>query len=111
MAEMLDDGRWRGEPAAGLVASEAAIYGRFGFGQATSATTVVVGTDRCRFAVEAPGVDLRIVDVDEAAKVLPDLFDRLRRRRAGQVDRPDATWASPTATAASRGEGAHLGHR
>lgn len=94
MAEMLDDARRRGEPAAGLLASEAAIYGRYGFGPATAAATVVVDTSRSRFAIEAPRLDLRIIDVDEVAKALPGLFDGLRRSRAGQVDRPDSTWAS-----------------
>ncbi|MGI8751833.1 MAG: GNAT family N-acetyltransferase [Acidimicrobiales bacterium] len=105
MTEMLDDGRRRGEPAAGLLASEAAIYGRFGFGQATAAATVVVGTGQSRFAIDAPRLDLRIVDVDEAAKVLPDLFDRLRRNRAGQVDRPEGTWASAFADRVRREDG------
>jgi predicted acetyltransferase len=105
MAEMLDDGRRRGEPVAGLLASDAAIYGRFGFGVATAATTVVVGTGRSGFAVDAPRLDLRIIDVDEAAKILPDLFDRLRRRHAGQVDRPDAVWESAFADRVRRGRG------
>lgn len=97
MAEMLDDARRRGEPAAGLLASEAAIYGRYGFGRATGGATVVMDTSRSSFAVDAPRPDLRIIDVDEAAKVLPDLFDRLRRGRAGQVDRPEGTWAAALA--------------
>ena len=106
MAEMLDDGRRRGEPVAGLLASEAGIYGRFGFGPATAATTVVLDTGRSGFAVDAPRLDLRIADVDEAAKSLPDLFDRLRRSRAGQVDRPDAVWASALADRVQRDRGA-----
>ncbi|MDQ2727524.1 MAG: GNAT family N-acetyltransferase [Actinomycetota bacterium] len=65
MAEMLDDGRRRGEPAAGLIASEAPIYGRFGFGQATAGATVVVSTGRSGFFIDAPRLDLRIIDVDE----------------------------------------------
>lgn len=105
MAELLDDGRRRGEPAAGLLASESAIYGRFGFGQATAATTVVVSTGRAGFAIDAPVPDLRLIDVDEAAKVLPDLFDRLRRGRAGQVDRPDPVWVTAFADRARRDRG------
>ena len=36
MAGMLEDARARGDALAGLIASESGIYGRFGFGQATS---------------------------------------------------------------------------
>ncbi|HWG75077.1 MAG TPA: GNAT family N-acetyltransferase [Acidimicrobiales bacterium] len=93
MGALIDDARRRGEPLAGLQASEGAIYGRFGFGQATWSAQVVVDTSRAALASPVPGAGVRLLDAHEAAKTLPDLHDRLRRGRAGEVDRDAATWA------------------
>jgi predicted acetyltransferase len=92
MGAMLADARQRGEPLAGLQASEAGIYGRFGFGCATTVAEVTIPSRGTRFARSAPELDLRLCDAAEGAKVLPDLFDRLRRTRPGQVSRDDAFW-------------------
>ena len=108
MAAMLADARSRGEAFAGLLASESVIYGRFGFGHATTAMEVTIDSRRSAFLVPGPGLDLRLVDRDEAAKVLPELFDRFRRyegRRAeperGACGRTTWTTGRPAATAAS----------
>jgi predicted acetyltransferase len=93
MGAMLADARRRGEPLAGLQASEAGIYGRFGFGCASSVTEVTIRSQGSTFAQPAPQLDLRLCDADEASKVLPALFDRLRRTRPGQVSRDDAFWS------------------
>jgi predicted acetyltransferase len=92
MAIMLDDARRRGEAFAGLIASESVIYGRFGFGHATTATELAIDSRRSEFLVPARPLDLRLVDRDEATKILPDLFDRLRRSRAGEPSRDAAVW-------------------
>ena len=63
MRSQLDDLRERGEPLAILWASEAAIYGRFGYGIAAPSTEM--NADRSRFAFrEDPGPvgTVRIVD-------------------------------------------------
>ena len=88
MAAMLDDARRRGEALAGLLASESVIYGRFGFGHATTAMELSDRQPSGRSSWCRPRqLDLRLVDRDEAAKILPDLFDRLRRARAGEPSR------------------------
>jgi predicted acetyltransferase len=92
MSAMLEDAHRRGEALAGLLASESVIYGRFGFGHATSSIEVSIDSVRSDFLVPAPHLDLRLVDRDEAAKLLPDLFDRLRRCRAGEPSRSAAVW-------------------
>jgi predicted acetyltransferase len=92
MAAMIEDARTREEPLAGLLASESVIYGRFGFGHATTCMEVAVDTLRSDFLVAAPELDLRLVDRDEAGKILPELFDRLRRTRAGEPNRDAAVW-------------------
>ena len=95
MTTMLDHARERGEAFAGLLASESHIYGRFGFGLATSAAAVAIDVRQKAFRHDlhpAP-VPIELLDPEKAAKVLPDLHDRLRRRRAGDVSRNDATWS------------------
>jgi predicted acetyltransferase len=93
MGRMLTDGLERGEPVAGLIASEATIYGRFGFGWATSTLELTLPRRTSRLRTPAPDLDLVLCDPEEAEKRIPPLFDRLRRMRAGQVDRNDAYWS------------------
>ena len=92
MGAMLDDCRERGEPLAGLIASESAIYGRFGFGPATDLATYSIDRHRARMQVPPAPARLDLLDRDEAAKVLPDLFERQRRTRPGEVIRTDGFW-------------------
>lgn len=92
MAAMLDDCRERGEPLAGLIASESAIYGRYGFGPATDWATYEIDSREARTLVPPSDGQLQLLDRDEAAKVLPDLFDRQRRCRPGEVSRNEGFW-------------------
>src|SRR5512132_3644840 len=67
MRRELDDIHERGEPLAVLWASEAAIYGRFGYGIA--APTVQMAADHTRFALrDDPGPQgrTRLASLDEA---------------------------------------------
>jgi predicted acetyltransferase len=92
MRRQLDDLHERGEPLAILWASEAAIYGRFGYGIA--APMVAMDADRSRFAFrEDPGPvgRARIVDTDEAKTLLPLVYDMVRPDFPGFVAR-DADW-------------------
>lgn len=93
MGAMLRDGVARGEPLAGLIASEAVIYGRFGFGWATSTVDLSLPKRTARLTGPIPESALVLCDAEEAAKRLPPLFDRLRRNRPGQVDRNEAVWS------------------
>src|ERR1700722_7429906 len=92
MARALADGRDRGEAVAGLLASESVIYGRFGFGHATAAAELTIDSARSAFLSPAPELDVRFLDRAEAGKILPELFDRQRRVRAGEPSRDAATW-------------------
>jgi predicted acetyltransferase len=92
MDAMVADGRSRGEPVAGLLASEAGIYGRFGFGLATTSVDLVIDARAASLRTAVADAGLCLMDAGEAAKVLPGLHDRLRRGRPGQVDRPERTW-------------------
>jgi predicted acetyltransferase len=92
MAAMHDDARARGEAIAGLEASESIIYGRFGYGLVANLAEYSIDSRSSAFAVQAPAVDLSLVDKDEAVDVLPGIFDRQRRTRAGEVNRSSAYW-------------------
>src|SRR4051812_12465122 len=77
MGRLLDDSRGRGEPLAALLASESVIYGRFGYGLATTSADYAI--ERRHAALAAP-VDVRgrfvMVDGADAERILPAVFDR-----------------------------------
>lgn len=92
MQAMLEDAVSRGEGVAGLQASEAGIYGRFGFGVATFAAERRIDPRRGGFLRPAPETQVRMLEPEEAEKVLPELFARTIARTPGQVDRTDGAW-------------------
>ncbi len=93
MRHQLDDVAARGESVAILTASEAVIYGRFGYGLSSQAVWAKVPMKRGGFAraPEAAG-RIRFVWGDEREKVIPPLFDQWRRTRPGSVDRNEGKW-------------------
>lgn len=92
MERMLDDGADRGEPVALLTASEGGIYGRFGFGVATSGYAVRVDVRRTRFREGDPSGSVRFVDDEEIRAVAPKVHDRTWRARAGSIGRSPEWW-------------------
>lgn len=93
MSAQLDHVRERGEPIAMLWASEGVIYQRFGYGLATMRLGVSVERHRNAFRLphEAAGT-VRILDLDEARRALPPLFDAVRPTRPGFFGRTPAFW-------------------
>jgi predicted acetyltransferase len=93
MNRQLDDVAARGEAIAILTASEGAIYRRFGYGPASFCQEVCIDANQARFAAEPadPG-GMRLIDAEEAAKVLPEVFDRVRRKTPGDINRSPALW-------------------
>jgi predicted acetyltransferase len=108
MARQLDDVAERGEALAVLTASEATIYGRFGYGVATRQMSVVVDLDHAEFAAGVPGEWVRgLVDDAEAIEVAPAVFDAHVASRPGGLTRPDTFWPavfSPTESWVGGGE-------
>jgi predicted acetyltransferase len=83
----------RGEPVAILWASEESIYGRYGYGLATVRTSLEADRDRMRFRGDPPAVGtVRLVEEDEAARVLPPIYERARRQTPGMFARSEAWW-------------------
>jgi len=92
MRTQLDDLHARGEPLAILWASEAAIYGRFGYGIAVPETNIDAERGKFAWRDSAPAGAVRIVERDEAREVFPPLYDRIRREIPGFVTRNDEWW-------------------
>jgi predicted acetyltransferase len=91
MRKQLEDVHAWGEPIAALWASEASIYGRFGYGQAAPST--YAKSDRARFALREQGSgNVRLVDAEEALELFPPLYDRVRAVRAGMLSRDTRWW-------------------
>jgi predicted acetyltransferase len=95
MRRQLDDVRAAGESVAALWASEAAIYGRFGYGLAARHAAVTVHTTGARLAPEVPKPDGRMLLLEPADAVdrIAPLYDGVRRRRVGHLDRAGAWWS------------------
>jgi predicted acetyltransferase len=95
----------RGEPLAGLTASEGGIYRRFGYGVASHFQLVRIDAHRTAeaLAVEGTGTSagdqggsggrIRLVSEDEATAILPAVWDRHRRRVPGEIHRTPGLWA------------------
>lgn len=86
----LGEARARGVAVSGLWASEAAIYGRFGYGVAAEANDL---------SFRAPGLELSDGPADEleflgevAPSALPPLYEAVRKTRPGMLSRSDAWW-------------------
>jgi predicted acetyltransferase len=93
MKEQLEDCRARGDVAAYLWASEATIYGRFGYGLASRIGAISLSKDRTRFAVpfEARGT-VRLVELEEAARTFPPLHEQVVAQRPGMFVRSKEWW-------------------
>jgi predicted acetyltransferase len=97
MRDQLDDVRSRGEPVAILWASEAPIYGRFGYGLATKAAKISVERDRAVFRDRSEPVGVtRLVTLEQAADLLPGLYERVRTETPGMFARSREWWRSST---------------
>lgn len=92
MTRMLDDAVERGEPISMLTASEATIYGRFGYGVSHRALSMRIDKSELEFAHARPPGRIRLIDVQEAGKVEPEVFERVRLVYPGAVSRPPEWW-------------------
>ena len=80
-------------PIAGLLASEAGIYGRFGYGPATVETVLRVERRTAQMHPGVPRVDgVRVVDPVEHRDQLADIWERWRLRTPGGLATPRALW-------------------
>ncbi|MET7572693.1 GNAT family N-acetyltransferase [Streptomyces sp. NPDC005492] len=96
MAQDLAAAKERGDVVATLIAAEYRIYGRYGFGPATTATEWLIDTTRAgldpRWSVPADGGRIDLVDGEDVRKLGPELHERLRVAQPGTVTRNDRWW-------------------
>ena len=87
MTEDLAAAKADGVAMAALTASEASIYGRFGYGVATSERSIKVDTS-ARFVVDhTPVGSVEVADPKVLLELAPVIFDRLHRLTPGSVGR------------------------
>lgn len=117
MAAVHDDIDGRGEPLAALTAAEAGIYERFGYGMASQHWATSLDRRQARLSDPVPPTARGVcyLEGDEARAHLPAVWERHRRTRPGETDRPDVLWDT-YARRRARSDGAaspacYLGHR
>ncbi len=101
MRRLLADVRDRGEAVAALFASEAGIYGRYGFGTATAELDLTIrrgeGVMLEQAAADQGGPGrvprLRIAEPQDAVPEMAKVFDSILPARPGMLARDDRWWA------------------
>ncbi|WP_290062369.1 GNAT family N-acetyltransferase [Amycolatopsis solani] len=100
MRRQLADLRARGEFLSVLLASEAAIYRRFGYGPATYTQQLTVprhqaepALPRARTAAAAPG-SIEVRPRAECVETMAEVYDAYRRAQPGALSRPPRWWSS-----------------
>ncbi|MFQ5967347.1 MAG: GNAT family N-acetyltransferase [Acidimicrobiia bacterium] len=93
MERQLTDVRERSEPVAALWASESLIYGRFGYGMAAAKASWEIDRTHTVIAHSAlPAGQVRLIEVDEAKKIVPGVYEAIRPGRAGMLTWPEERW-------------------
>ncbi|MGW3410831.1 GNAT family N-acetyltransferase [Streptomyces sp. NPDC000888] len=96
MATDLAAARERGDVVATLIAAEYPIYGRYGFGPATTAAEWTIEVPRTgldpRWSGPADGARIDLVDGEDVRKIGPELHERLRRTQPGAISRDERWW-------------------
>lgn len=83
----LADAVARGAALAGLTATEATIYGRFGFGPATFVNEIEVDTSATFALRERPGGSIHLVPAAQLPGIADQVYAGVLRTRVGAVDR------------------------
>ncbi|MCC6434983.1 MAG: GNAT family N-acetyltransferase [Acidimicrobiales bacterium] len=93
LAGLLEDARRRGAVLASLRASEATIYGRFGFGVAgMCATYELAGGSRLRPGARPVTHTVRLLEPQEVRAAIPALHEEVATGHVGAVGRPAHWW-------------------
>jgi predicted acetyltransferase len=82
----------RGESLGGLWASEVPIYGRYGYGPSVPLHDISIDARHAGRGRSEPGVTVRLLEVDEAKKILPAVYEQIQSTRPGMYTRSDDWW-------------------
>jgi len=92
MRRQMDDMHQRGEPLAALYASEAAIYGRFGYGLATYMAEIEIKRSNAAFLKPTPATGrVVMVDVPAAVDAFTHVWSQVQPTQPGMLTL-DARW-------------------
>lgn len=83
----------RGEPLAGLWASEPGIYGRFGFGLATECHEIKIDARRFKMARPSDSIQISMIPADQLPDVVAPFWSQMATLRSGFIERSEAWWA------------------
>lgn len=92
MQRHLEEAHRRGQPIASLWASEAPIYGRYGYGVASFGAEASIERDRSQFVGPMPPFEARFASDEEATTIFPMLWERARRHAPGMPSRSESWW-------------------
>ncbi|MCC7367079.1 MAG: GNAT family N-acetyltransferase [Chloroflexi bacterium] len=97
MRRMLDDARAQGFPLATLIASEASIYQRFGYGLAYQRALISVDPRRATFLNDpGPVGAIRMLTAEEALDLLPPIYEQARQAHPASFKRSALWWEKRT---------------
>jgi predicted acetyltransferase len=109
MERHLEDAIGHEEPVSILWASEAAIYGRYGYGMATGSCRFTIDRAHSRFAQpHQPTGTTRVVREEEALRALPEVYQREQASRPGMIHWTPAWWKYLLTHPMNRKEGAPI---
>jgi predicted acetyltransferase len=93
MERALEDARERGEPLSVLWSSEGDVYSRFGYGLGVLAGRIDVPRDRAVLRADpVAGARARLVELDEAMRVFPAIYDAVGSATPGMASRTEGWW-------------------
>jgi predicted acetyltransferase len=92
MRQQLEEVAGRGELAAMLIASEAPIYGRYGYGPATEHVLLEVDATAGHFLHPLPPGSVQLSSAADIRSEAPAVYERVRRSQAGAITRLDRWW-------------------
>ncbi len=94
MRAQLADIRERGEPLAALWASAETLYGRYGYGLASTGMGVKADLHRVGLRADLSPREgqVRLLDDAESLRALPRVYERVRRRQTGFLSRSREWW-------------------
>lgn len=81
-----------GIPMAMLTVSESPLYGRYGFAPAAAGASWQIETKRAGWIGPQPAGRIDFVSRERVRELLPALHERVRYRRPGEIEIPDAHW-------------------
>lgn len=92
MRAQMDDLRSNGDAWAALYASEAAIYGRFGYGVAARSLGYRIDGPWKQFVEPVEPATIDWLDVPQALARIPAIYDGVRDAVPGMMSLPERTW-------------------